>query len=159
MAGGGSGGSAAGTGGTGTSNACPVDLVGFATLRGGTTGGGTTAPTTVRTQAELRTCATATGPRVCRVQGTLTFNPFEEIRVASDKTIIGAGRTRRSCSAASSSRRHSQRHHPQPHHPRQLIEGSTTRAATTAAIATASRWTPPTTSGSITCTSTTSATA
>jgi len=91
MAGGGSGGSAAGTGGTGTSNACPVDLVGFATLAGGTTGGGTTAPTTVRTQAELRTCATATGPRVCRVQGTLTFSPFEEIRVASDKTIIGAG--------------------------------------------------------------------
>ena len=80
-----------GTGGTGTSDGCPIDLIGFATLSGGTTGGGTTAPTTVRTQAELRTCATATGPRVCRVQGTLTFSPFEEIRVASDKTIIGAG--------------------------------------------------------------------
>ena len=92
----GSGGGAAGTGGTGTggtgtSDGCPIDLIGFATLSGGTTGGGTTAPTTVRTQAELRTCATATGPRVCRVQGTLTFSPFEEIRVASDKTIIGAG--------------------------------------------------------------------
>ena len=86
---GGGNGGAAGTGGSG--NACPLDLVGFATLAGGTTGGGTTAPTTVRTQAELRTCATATGPRVCRVQGTLTFSPFEEIRVASDKTIIGAG--------------------------------------------------------------------
>ena len=88
---GGTGGGTAGTGGTGTSNACPLDLIGFATLAGGTTGGGTAAPTTVRTQAELRTCATAAGPRVCRVQGTLTFSPFEEIRVASDKTIIGAG--------------------------------------------------------------------
>jgi pectate lyase len=122
--------------------------------RGGTTGGGTTAPTTVRTQAELRTCATATGPRVCRVQGTLTFNPFEEIRVASDKTIIGAGTNAeivmggfflasgihnviiRNLTIRDS-----------------YIEGSTTTAATTAAIATASRWTPPTTSGSITCTS------
>ncbi|HEX6275785.1 MAG TPA: hypothetical protein VFZ53_22240, partial [Polyangiaceae bacterium] len=46
---------------------------------------------TVTTQAELRACATAAGPRVCRVQGTLTFSPFEEIRVTSDKTIIGAG--------------------------------------------------------------------
>ena len=92
---GGRGGGAAGTtgaGGTaGAGNACPLDLVGFATLEGGTTGGGTATPTVVRSQAELRTCATATGPRVCRVQGTLTFNPFEEIRVASDKTIIGAG--------------------------------------------------------------------
>ena len=66
-------------------------MIGFATREGGTTGGGAIAPTTVTTQAELRACATATGPRVCRVMGTLTFNPFEEIRVASDKTIIGAG--------------------------------------------------------------------
>jgi len=90
---GGIGGGAAGAGGTGDSNACPLDLVGFATLSGGTTGGGTTAATTVRTQAELKACATATGPRVCRVTGTLTFSPFEEIRVQSDKTIIGAGTT------------------------------------------------------------------
>jgi pectate lyase len=81
----------AGTGGSNNPNACPLDLVGFATLEGGTTGGGATAPTTVRTQAELKACATASGPRVCRVMGTVTFNPFEEIRVASDKTIIGAG--------------------------------------------------------------------
>jgi pectate lyase len=87
-------GGAAGKGGAGAGgggNICPLDLVGFATREGGTTGGGNTAPTTVSTQAALRTCATATGPRVCRVQGTVTFNPFEEIRVTSDKTIIGAG--------------------------------------------------------------------
>jgi pectate lyase len=82
------------TGGSSTGGAkgeCPLDLVGFATLDGGTTGGGNVAPTTVTTQAELRACATATTPRVCRVQGTLTFSPFEEIRVQNDKTIIGAG--------------------------------------------------------------------
>ena len=90
---GGSGGAAGkgGSGGGGGGNACPLDLVGFATREGGTTGGGNTAPTTVTTQAELRACATASGARVCRVQGTLTFSPFEEIRVTSDKTIIGAG--------------------------------------------------------------------
>jgi pectate lyase len=90
---GGAGGSAGkgGAGAGGGGNACPLDLVGFATREGGTTGGGNAAPTTVTTQAALRTCATATGPRVCRVQGTVTFNPFEEIRVTSDKTIIGEG--------------------------------------------------------------------
>jgi pectate lyase len=88
-AGGSAGKGGAGAGGGG--NACPLDLVGFATREGGTTGGGSTAPTTVTTQAALRTCATASGARVCRVQGTVTFNPFEEIRVTSDKTIIGVG--------------------------------------------------------------------
>ena len=80
---------AGGTGGSATS--CPLDLVGFATREGGTTGGGNAAPTTVTTQAELRACATASAARVCRVQGTLTFSPFEEIRVTSNKTIIGIG--------------------------------------------------------------------
>ena len=85
----GKGGSSGSGGSTGAS--CPMNLVGFATLEGGTTGGGNATPTTVTTQAQLRTCATAVGPAVCRVQGTITFSPFEEIRVASDKTIIGAG--------------------------------------------------------------------
>jgi pectate lyase len=87
------GGSSTGGSSTGgaAGNSCPLDLVGFATREGGTTGGGNAAPTTVTTQAELRACATASEPRVCRVQGTLTFSPFEEIKVASDKTIIGAG--------------------------------------------------------------------
>jgi len=87
----GAGNGGAGTGGSAGANGCPLDLVGFATLDGGTTGGGNATPTTVKSQAELRTCATASGPRVCRVLGTLAFNPFEEIRVTSDKTIIGAG--------------------------------------------------------------------
>jgi pectate lyase len=77
----------------GTSSACPLDLVGFATLDGGTIGGGNATPTVVTTQAELRACATATEARVCKVKGTLTFSPFEEIRVASNKTIIGVGNT------------------------------------------------------------------
>jgi pectate lyase len=87
----GKGGAGAGGGGTGGTSNCPLDLVGFATREGGTTGGGNAAPTTVTTQAELRACATASAARVCRVQGTLTFSPFEEIRVTSNKTIIGAG--------------------------------------------------------------------
>jgi pectate lyase len=93
-AGAGGGAGSAGTSGSGGSagaSGCPLDLVGFATLEGGTTGGGSAAPTAVTTQAELKACATAVEPRVCVVQGTLTFDPFEEIRVTSDKTIIGAG--------------------------------------------------------------------
>ena len=72
---------------------CPLDLVGFATVEGGTSGGGNLEPTRVTTQAELRACATAAEPRVCLVQGTLTFKPFEEIDVKSDKTILGSGAT------------------------------------------------------------------
>lgn len=73
------------------SDGCPLALVGFATLEGGTTGGGAAPVTTVTTPDELRACATAEGPAVCRVQGSLTFDKFEEIRVTSDKTVIGAG--------------------------------------------------------------------
>lgn len=99
--GGGSNGGAAGLGGSSAAsggapsnpNACPIDLVGFATLEGGTKGGGDVAATVVTTQAELRACATDAAPRVCRVKGTLTFSPFEEIKVTSQKTIIGSGAT------------------------------------------------------------------
>jgi pectate lyase len=84
-------GNAGAPGAAGNASTCPTELVGFATLDGGTRGGGDVAPTVVTTQAELRACATDAAPRVCRVQGTLTFSPFEEIRVASSKTIIGSG--------------------------------------------------------------------
>ncbi|MGC4067018.1 MAG: hypothetical protein QM784_20755 [Polyangiaceae bacterium] len=77
----------------GATSTCPLDLVGFATVSGGTIGGGNATPTVVTTQAELRACATATEARVCKVKGTLTFSPFEEIRVTSNKTIIGVGST------------------------------------------------------------------
>lgn len=88
------GGSSAGSAGTASNpNACPTDLVGFATLEGGTKGGGDVTATVVTTQAELRACATDAAPRVCRVKGTLTFSPFEEIKVTSQKTIIGSGAT------------------------------------------------------------------
>jgi pectate lyase len=76
---------------TGGPSACPLDLVGFATLEGGTKGGGNATATVVTTQAELRACATDAAPRICRVKGTLTFSPFEEIKVSSEKTIIGSG--------------------------------------------------------------------
>lgn len=76
-----------------TPDGCPLGLVGFATVEGQTTGGGDATPTDVTTQDELRACAKKMGPAVCRVKGTLTFAMFEEIRVASDKTIIGAGAT------------------------------------------------------------------
>jgi pectate lyase len=89
----GTGGSLGAAGSVGNANACPTDLIGFATLEGGTKGGGNATPTLVTTQAELRACATDTAPRVCRVKGTLTFSPFEEIKVTSQKTIIGSGKT------------------------------------------------------------------
>ncbi|MET0388767.1 MAG: pectin esterase [Polyangiales bacterium] len=47
--------------------------------------------TRVTSQDALRECATAPEPRVCQVDGSLTFAMFEEIRVTSDKTIVGAG--------------------------------------------------------------------
>ena len=70
---------------------CSLDLVGFATVEGGTRGGGAAKPTRVATQAELRACAGAKEARVCVVEGALAFNPFEEIEVQSEKTIVGAG--------------------------------------------------------------------
>jgi pectate lyase len=73
------------------SGGCPIRLVGFATIEGGTTGGGSVPSTPVTTPDELRACAAATEPRVCLVQGTLTFPKFEEIDVESDKTILGQG--------------------------------------------------------------------
>jgi pectate lyase len=74
-----------------TTGSCPLTLEGFATLAGGTTGGGSATPTLVTSQSELRACAGDTAPRVCRVQGTLQFGTWEEIQLQSNKTIIGIG--------------------------------------------------------------------
>jgi pectate lyase len=81
---------------TATASGCPVDLEGFATVsaesQDGTYGGRDGEAVTVTTQAELNQYATASEPYTIRVQGTITLSPKgTEIRVASDKTIIGVG--------------------------------------------------------------------
>ncbi|GGW45797.1 pectinesterase family protein [Streptomyces griseoloalbus] len=58
----------------------------------GTYGGRDGRTVTVRTQADLEKYATAAEPYVIVVAGTITMNPVgKEIKVASDKTIVGAG--------------------------------------------------------------------
>lgn len=58
----------------------------------GTYGGRDGRTVTVRTLADLEKYATAAEPYVIVVAGTITVNPTgKEIRVASDKTIIGSG--------------------------------------------------------------------
>ncbi|MER6110161.1 pectinesterase family protein [Streptomyces hirsutus] len=58
----------------------------------GTYGGRGGAIVTVRTQAELERYATAAEPYVIVVAGAITMNPVgKEIKVASDKTIVGSG--------------------------------------------------------------------
>jgi pectate lyase len=67
---------------------CPVTLIGFATLDGGTTGGGDAAPSTATTVDELRTLAAQTVPAVIRISGTLTLDAHVEVE--SNKTIVAA---------------------------------------------------------------------
>ncbi|MFC5956635.1 pectinesterase family protein [Streptomyces pratens] len=65
-----------------------VDALG----QNGTYGGRDGAIVTVRTQAELERYATAAEPYVIVVAGAITMNPVgKEIKVASDKTIVGSG--------------------------------------------------------------------
>ncbi len=89
-----------GTGGSGTggSSGCPLELEGFATLnadgQNGTYGGRDGETVTVTNETDLDTYATATEPYTIRVDGPITITPKgREIRVASDKTIIGVGTT------------------------------------------------------------------
>ncbi|GAA1000061.1 hypothetical protein GCM10009555_102250 [Acrocarpospora macrocephala] len=57
-----------------------------------TTGGAAGATVTVSTYADLVRYATASTPYVIRVNGTITVTPYgTEIRVASNKTIVGVG--------------------------------------------------------------------
>lgn len=77
---------------------CPITLEGFATLtssgQNGTYGGRDGETVTVKDQADLERYATAVEPYVIRVEGTITLSPKgKEIRVASDKTIVGVGTT------------------------------------------------------------------
>ncbi len=95
----GSGAGASGTAGTaGMSGAsgCPLTLEGFATLnadgQNGTYGGRDGQTVTVSNQADLDRYATATEPYTIRVQGPVMISPKgTEIRVASNKTILGVG--------------------------------------------------------------------
>ncbi|KJK34949.1 pectate lyase [Streptomyces variegatus] len=69
---------------------------GFASVnalgQNGTYGGRDGKTVTVKTLAELEKYATATEPYVIVVAGTITMNPVgKEIKVKSDKTIVGAG--------------------------------------------------------------------
>ncbi|MFC8424457.1 pectinesterase family protein [Streptomyces sp. NPDC057236] len=69
---------------------------GFASVnalgQNGTYGGRDGQTVTVRTQAELEKYATAAEPYVIVVAGAITMNPVgKEIKVASDKTIVGSG--------------------------------------------------------------------
>ncbi|MFD8520180.1 pectinesterase family protein [Streptomyces capillispiralis] len=69
---------------------------GFASVnalgQNGTYGGRDGQTVTVRTQADLEKYATAAEPYVIVVAGTITMNPVgKEIKVASDKTIVGSG--------------------------------------------------------------------
>ncbi|ELS54249.1 pectinesterase family protein [Streptomyces viridochromogenes] len=69
---------------------------GFASVnslgQNGTYGGRDGQIVTVKTQADLEKYATATQPYVIVVAGTINMNPVgKEIKVRSDKTIVGAG--------------------------------------------------------------------
>lgn len=68
---------------------CPADtgVNGYASVEGGTTGGGTAMAITVTTLADLTTNAGASGSRVIIVKGTIDTG--DAVTVASDKTIRG----------------------------------------------------------------------
>jgi pectate lyase len=92
----------AGTGGTGDLDAgpdagppvsCSTALVGYATLDGGTNGGGDGPTYTAGTLAQLRTYAGMVGPAIIRINGTIAFpmdagTPAQPVEVESDKTVI-----------------------------------------------------------------------
>ncbi|OBS22694.1 hypothetical protein FPOA_09026 [Fusarium poae] len=61
--------------------------IGYCTQNGGTTGGGNAAQVTVRSLSELAAAASATGPSVILVQGSISG--AAKVQVGSDKTIIG----------------------------------------------------------------------
>jgi pectin methylesterase-like acyl-CoA thioesterase/pectate lyase len=66
---------------------------GFAGTNGGTTGGAGGPTVTVTNLADLVRYATASAPYVIRVNAAITVSPYgHEIPVASNKTIVGAGR-------------------------------------------------------------------
>ncbi|SPO06253.1 uncharacterized protein DNG_08942 [Cephalotrichum gorgonifer] len=74
------------------SAACDDVADGFASLYGGTTGGLSGIEVVVNNLENLRTYASAEGPHIIKVEGTITVDlAGKELEVASDKTIIGVG--------------------------------------------------------------------
>jgi len=65
------------------------NLVGYATLNGGTTGGGSAAPVTVTTCAALKTAVTGTTPAVVKISGSISGCGV--IDIGSNKSILGIG--------------------------------------------------------------------
>ncbi len=63
--------------------------VGWATLNGGTTGGGNAIPITVSTLADLQTQANSSGAKVIYVSGIMGAGVATRVPVAANKTIIG----------------------------------------------------------------------
>jgi pectate lyase len=66
-------------------------VVGYATVSGGTTGGGSVAATTVKTLAEFKAAVSDKNPRVIVVEGTITAT--SAVQIASNKTILGKDKT------------------------------------------------------------------
>lgn len=70
--------------------ACTDAADGFASLNGGTTGGAGGTVVTVTTQADLTKYAGMVGKYIIKIPGRIAISPKgTEIKVASDKTIIG----------------------------------------------------------------------
>lgn len=64
-------------------------LIGWATLNGGTTGGAGGQTVTVNSLSELISAASSSAPLIIRVNGNFTCS--DDVRVASNKTILGVG--------------------------------------------------------------------
>jgi pectate lyase len=64
--------------------------LGFATVMGSTTGGGTAAPVTVTTLTDLIAYAGRAEPAMIRLKGMISVPPGSQILVGSNKTIVGA---------------------------------------------------------------------
>lgn len=68
---------------------CPTSMVGYATMEGGTTGGGNASPVTVTTLAEFAAHAQSEVPAVIHVDALIPLD--DKIRLKSNKTIVGVG--------------------------------------------------------------------
>ncbi|KAJ7201291.1 pectin lyase-like protein [Mycena pura] len=71
--------------------AVPVDgIVGYATLNGGTTGGGTGPTVTVTSLAALRSAVTGATPKIVKISGIITGDG-DTVDVGNHTTVLGIG--------------------------------------------------------------------